>query len=154
MNVDNFKEQFKITNIIFYALLIWQLLFYAFAFWFSGSEGFTVNKELDEIFQFLIPLFGFTVMITSRFLYNKNISTVDEKEDVANKLAKYRTFKIIQWAMVEGASTIAIIGLMLTGNHLYSVVFIFLIGYFILIKPSNENFTSEMKISSTDSQKY
>jgi hypothetical protein len=96
--------------------------------------------------QFKVAL----MMTFSRFLFNKNISGVDEKGDATTKIAKYRTFKIIQWAQVESASMLSIIALMLTGNHLYSAVFIFLIGYFFLVKPSKENFVSEMKLSSAD----
>ena len=90
------------------------------------------------------------MMIFSRFLYSKNIYGVDENENVKTKIAKYRTFKIIQWALVESATMLSLIGLMSTGNHLYSAVFIFLIGYFFLVKPSKENFVSELKLNSAD----
>jgi len=153
MNGDNLKEQLKVTFSIYYALLIGQLLFFAVAFWFSGSENFTANKELDEIFQIIVPLFGLAMMIFSRFLYNKNISSVDENGDAITKIGKYRTFKIIQWAQVEGASMLSLVALMFTGNHLYSAVFIFLIGYFFLVKPSKKNFVSEMKLNSADAHK-
>jgi len=152
MNNDNLKEQFKATFIIYYALLTGQLLFFAVAFWFSQTENFTANKKLDEIFQIIVPVFGLAIMIISRFLYNKNISSVDENGDAKTKIAKYRTFKIIQWALVESATFSSLIALMLTGNYLYLAVFIFLIGYFFLVKPSKENFSSEMKLNSTDAQ--
>ncbi len=150
MKSDNLNEQLKITFIIYYALLTGQLLFFAVAFWYSGSEYFQANKELDEIFQIIVPVFGFALMIFSRFLYNKNVSGVDENADSITKIAKYRTSKIIQWAQVESASMLSLIALMLTGNHLYSAVFIFLIGYFFLVKPSKENFVNEMKLNSAD----
>ena len=153
MNSDNLKEQFKVTFFIYYALLTGQLLFFAVAFLFSGSENFTANKELDEIFQIIVPLFGLAMMIFSRFLYNKNIFGVDEIGDTITKIARYRTFKIIQWAKVESASMFSLVALMFTGNHLYSAVFIFLIGYFFLVKPSKENFVSEMKLNSADAHK-
>jgi len=153
MNNDNLKEQFKAAFIIYYALLTGQVLFFAVAFWFSGSENFTANKGLDEIFQIIVPIFGLAMMTFSRFLYNKNISGVDENGDAITKVAKYRTFKIIQWAQVESASMFSLIALMLTGNHLYSAVFIFLIGYFILVKPSKESFVNEMKLNSADANK-
>ncbi len=92
-------------------------------------------------------------MIFSRFLYNKNIFGVDEIGDTITKIARYRTFKIIQWAKVESASMFSLVALMFTGNHLYAAVFIFLIGYFFLVKPSKENFVSEMKLNSADAHK-
>ena len=150
MNNKNLKEQFKVALILYYALLTGQLIFFAVAFWFSGSENFIANKELDEIFQIIVPIFGFAMMTFSRFLYNKNISGVDENRDTITKITKYRTFKIIQWAQVESASMLSLVALMLTGNHLYSAVFIFLIGYFFFVKPSKENFVSEMKLNSAD----
>lgn len=150
MNSDNFKLQFKVTISIYFALLVGQLLFFAVAFWFFGTEEFTANRKLDEIFQITVPLFGLMMMTLSRVVYNKKISGMDEMGDAITKISKYRSFKIIQWAIVESATMFSLIALMLTGNHLYSAVFIFLIGYFFLVKPSKENFVSEMKINSTD----
>jgi len=150
MNSENLNEQLKVTFILYYALLTGQLLFFAVAFWFSGSENFTANKELDEIFQIIVPVFGFAMMVFSRFLFNKNISGDDENADMMTKITKYRIGKIIQWAQVEGASMLSLVALMFTGNHLYSAVFIFLIGYFYLVKPSKKNFINEMKLNSAD----
>lgn len=150
MNSDNLKLQIKVTFSIYFALLVGQLLFFAVAFWFSGTEEFTTNKELDEIFQITVPLFGLMMMTLSRVVYNKKISGIEGKGNAVAKIGKYRTFKIIQWAMVESATMFSVVALMLTGNHLYSAVFIFLIGYFFLVKPSKENFISEMKIDSAD----
>ena len=152
MYSNNLNDQFKVTSSIFYALLMGQLLFFVIAFWFSQSEEFTPSKKPDEIFQIIVPVFGLAMMIFSRYLYNKNISSVDERAEAKVKITKYRTFKIIQWALVESASLFSLIALMITGNHLYSAVFIFLIGYFFLVKPSKESFASEMKLNSTDAQ--
>ena len=68
MNSDNLNVQLKVAFIIYYALLTGQLLFFAVAFWFSGSENFSANKELDEMFQIIVPIFGFAMMTFSRFL--------------------------------------------------------------------------------------
>ncbi len=151
MNEDLIKEQLRITNSIYYALLLWQVVFFVIAYILISSDEFSAYKELDEIFQIIVPIFGFAIMAASRFLYIKNIAGVDTNSETSEKLIKYKTFKIIQWAMVEGAATFAVIALMLTGNNLYTVVFVFLIGYFIVIKPSKENFRSDMKLISSDS---
>ena len=84
-------------------------------------------------------------------IYNKNISSVNYNDDLLSKISKYRTFKIIQWALLESVGFLSIVGFIITGNYLHAIIFLFMLGFFILIKPSKEQFFRDFKIS--DDQK-
>jgi hypothetical protein len=73
---------------------------------------------------------------------------VNYNDDLLSKISKYRTFKIIQWALVESVGFLSIVGFIITGNYLYAIVFLFMLGYFFLIKPTKEQFIKDFKISS------
>ncbi len=147
MSDDKFSGQFKIAIIIYGALIIGQLIFFGIALFIVGKKVVESIQYLDDIFQVLIPILGLLVMILVRSIYNKNLSSVNSNEDVNSKIVKYRGFKIFQWALVESVSILSIIGLIITSNYLYAVVFLFMLGFFILIRPSKEQFFNDFKIS-------
>jgi hypothetical protein len=68
------------------------------------------------------------------------------------KIMYYRTSKIISWAMIESGCFLSLIAVMLTGNYFYVVVFIFLFGYFILIKPTGESLVRDLQLRADESE--
>jgi hypothetical protein len=70
---------------------------------------------------------------------------------ILQKITHYRTAKIVSWAMIESACFVALVATMLTSNYLYTVVFIFLVGYFILMRPSMESLIRDMRLNSEES---
>jgi len=147
MDDNNISEQFRLTGIIYGALIIGLITFFAIALFIVENKMVEPIQSIDEIFKFIIPIAGFAVMFLARSIYNKNISSVNISEDLLAKIAKYRTFKIIQWAQIESGAFLSLVGFILTSNYLYAIVFLFLLGYLILIKPSKEQFINDLKIS-------
>jgi hypothetical protein len=84
-------------------------------------------------------------------IYNQMILKFDSAANLLKKVSHYRTVKIISWAMIEGACFLSLVATMLTSNYLYVAVFIFLFGYFFLIKPSKESFIRDMHLNSDES---
>lgn len=147
MDDNNIWEQFRVTGIIYAALIFGLITFFAIALFIVENKNIEPIQSINEIFKFLIPIAGFAVMFLARSIYNKNISSVNFSEDLLAKITKYRTFKIIQWAQIESGAFLSLVGFILTGNYLYAIVFLFLLGYLILIKPSKEQFINDLNIS-------
>jgi hypothetical protein len=147
MDDNNLSEQFKVTGIIYGALIFGLITFFAIALFIVENKKIEPIQSINEIFKFLIPVAGFAVMFLARSIYNKNISSVNFNEDQLTKIAKYRLFKIIQWAQIEAGAFLSLVGFILTSNYLYAIVFLFMLGYFILIKPSKEQFIRDFRIS-------
>jgi hypothetical protein len=147
MDDNNISEQFRVTGIIYAALIFGLITFFAIALFIVENKNIEPIQSINEIFKFLIPIAGFAVMFLARSIYNKNISSVNFSEDLLAKITKYRTFKIIQWAQIESGAFLSLVGFILTGNYLYAIVFLFLLGYLILIKPSKEQFINDLNIS-------
>jgi hypothetical protein len=147
MDDNNISEQFKVTGIIYGALIFGLITFFAIALFIVENKKIEPIQSINEIFKFLIPVAGFAVMFLARSIYNKNISSVNFSEDLLAKITKYRTIKIIQWAQIESGAFLSLVGFILTGNYLYAIVFLFLLGYLILIKPSKEQFINDLNIS-------
>ncbi len=145
------QNQKRITNIIYISLIFGLLLFFIIAMILMQDKKAEGSEELDRIFTFLVPLIGLVIMFISRLIYNKKISKYDSTFSLLQKISYYRTAKIISWAMIEGGCFLALVATILTSNYLYVVVFIFLFGYFLLLRPSNESMIRDMRLNSEES---
>ena len=147
MSTDNLKEQLKVTRIIYVALVSGQLILFVIVLILVENNIVEPNLDLDEIFKFLIPAVGFIAMVMSHRIYLYKISNLKMDIELAEKLLKYRNYKITQWAMTEFASLISLAGFLITGDYLYVIVFLFLIGFFILNRPSEQQFKVDFRVS-------
>jgi len=152
INHQKIKEHFNITFTIFLALLAGMILVFAVSIWLVQSAEFVPNTDMDNLFQIVIPLVGLAAMFISRYLYKKQVMKVDKNSDIITKLNFYRTFKIISYALIEGAGFFTLIGFMITENYLYVFVFVFLIGFLLMIRPSREGFVSDFKVSRDETE--
>jgi len=147
MSKSEIKIQIAVNNKIYFAILFGQLLLFAIALWFVQTSQVEFSISGDDFFSLAVPLFGIIMMIASKFIYNKKISSIKREKELILKLSKYRTAKIIVWAMVESASLFSIVIFMSTGKYFYAVVFILIVGYYLLNRPSKENIAFDLQLS-------
>lgn len=134
------------TRYIFIIMLVGLILFFFSSLFLVDNKLVNNIKSLDGIFRILIPIVGILSMILANIIYNKKINRVFVNEGIEDKVNIYRSIKIIQWAIIEGAGFLSLIGFIITQNYLYSIIFLFLIGYFYLLKPTKAQLKSDMKI--------
>ena len=150
-NNPDIKNHLRVTNTIYYSLITGLLLFFIVIMVFIQDNDPTAGKELDNIFTFVVPIFGLMMMFISRMIYNQMILKFDSSANLLQKISHYRTAKIVSWAMIEGACFFAVVATMLTSNYLYVAVYIFLFGYFFLTRPSKESLIRDMRLNSEES---
>jgi len=141
-------NQLKMTKTIYYLLFSGMLLFFIIAVIFMQSNEAEMEKYPDKVFMLIVPLFGLLTMLISRTLHSRMISNYSTGTDVLKKIMRYRTAKIVSWAMVEAAYFLALIATILTSNYLYVTVAIFLFGYFFMLKPSGKSLMLDMHFNS------
>jgi predicted membrane channel-forming protein YqfA (hemolysin III family) len=146
-------NQLKVTNTIYYSMITGVILFFIVVMVFIQSKDPSEYKELNEIFRIVVPLIGLMTMFVSRMVYNKMVSKNTGGDDLLKKITDYRTAKIVSWAMIDGACFFSLVAAMITADYLYIAVFIFLFGYFFLMKPSKESFIRDMRLSSEESDR-
>jgi len=145
------KNQMRITNTIYYSLVTGLLIFFIVLMVLIQGKHSSTAKEVDTIFTIIVPVFGLMMMFISRMIYNQMLAKFDVNVALQQKITNYRTAKIISWAIIEGACFFALVATMLTSNYLYVAVFVFLFGYFFLMKPSKESLIRDMNLNSDES---
>lgn len=150
MNTPELKNRFNIVYIIYSALISGQLIFFIISYYLVENKLTETDQSVDEIFKILVPVIGIISMFVSYKLYNSKVSGYKESKELIQKLNFYLNNKIIQWAMLEGAGFLSLVAFLITGNYFYVIIFLFIIGFFILARPSKENFFLDFKISGSD----
>ncbi|MFC2102836.1 hypothetical protein ACFLSS_00240 [Bacteroidota bacterium] len=146
MNKEIFNEHFKKTSYIYYLLLLGKISFLVVSL--VLVDYFNIKDEAikNDFLRIFIPIVGIIVMILSNKIYNRSISGIKANASLENKLFKYRTYKIMQWALIEGAGFLALTVFIFTKQYLYVIISLFLIGYFILLRPTKRQLRTDMKI--------
>jgi len=149
--INSVSQHHKINNILFFSLLIGQLLFIAVALFVvqTGKVGIP-DEELDLIFLIVVPLFGMTAMFVSRLIYNKKIESIKSQNDKLKRIINYRTTKIISWAIIEGTVIFSSVIYIRSNNIIYIAAALFLFGFFIMNRPSKEQFKEVCNLSESD----
>ena len=146
------KNQLRITNTIYYSMIASLTFFFIVAIIFIQDKEAQTGSELDTILTVLVPVYGFLMMLISKMIYSKMLARQNPDSQLLQKVMHYRTAKIISWAIIESGCIISLLAVMITSNYFYVVVFIFLFGYFILIKPSGESLVRDLQLKSDESE--
>lgn len=149
-NQSDVQANFKINYILFGALLMGLIIFALLAYFGFTKNLDKVDESLLNIFMFIIPLFAILEIFLSRFMYNKTIKQLPENSTLLEKMGKYRTAKIISWALLEGAGLFCIVVFIMTKADFFLIVFFVIIVAFILSKPSVNEFITDFKIEGED----
>jgi hypothetical protein len=149
-NQSNPKENFKINFVIYFALLTGILMFAILAYFFQSEQEVRLNESLLNIFTYIVPTFAVFEIFLSRFMYNKFVQQIKSEATLFEKISKYRTTKIVSWALLEGAALFSIVAFIITRSvFFYLVLFVILIA-FILSKPSLDEFLNDFRIEGNE----
>lgn len=144
-------NQFRVTKTIYSSIFTGMFVFLTFVIIIIQGDKAEGGNDLDKIFTIIVPVFGLLSMFIARMIYNRMIGNYSAEADLIRKIMRYRTAKIISWALVEAACLLALIATMFTSNYLYIVVIIFLFGYYLMLKPSKESLIRDLRLSAEES---
>ena len=149
-DISEIKNQLKIINIIHLSLMAGMLLFFIVVIVVIRSNEMNINKDLDKIFTIIVSVYGLIAMFSARLIFNLIISKYTSGTDLQDKIFKYRSAKIVSWAILESGCILSIIATMLTSNYLYIAVLIFLLGYFYMLRPSRQSLINDLQLNSQE----
>jgi DMSO reductase anchor subunit len=147
---SNPKENFKINYIIYFALLAGVIMFALFAYFFPNKQEVGPNESFLNIFTYIVPTFAVFEIFLSRFMYNKFVMQIQSNATLFEKIGKYRTAKIISWALLEGAALFSVVAFIITRSVFFYVVLLVIIVAFILSKPSVDEFLNDFRIEGNE----
>jgi hypothetical protein len=146
------KAYLNFLTILHAALLGTQLLV-AIAFYYideTNPIASAETKNLDEIFQFIIPAFLVASYIGSTMFVKNQLKALQAKETLREKLSGYTALLLIKLALLEVPSLFALVCFLLTSSYLYFALAGLIMLVFLLNRPTPSRIVNDLELSPTD----
>lgn len=124
-------------KILHKALYIGLVIFAAVATYLVASNSASnVIGDFESIMQIIALVFTAIAVFLGEKLFKNKLLIIKEQSDNKVKLELYRQASITQWALLEAAAIISIVGFFLSTNYAFLALTICIIIYFILLSPT------------------
>ncbi len=140
--LEGIKKEWLPLQIIHFSLIAGILIFLATVLLLS-PEGLRIAYPADSV-PFLIvnlcvallPLIA--VPIVKKSMYGPE--KMKSEADIRKRFDAYRSYKVIQWALIEGPALMGVVTTLVVDNAVFLIFTIFHLAYLITTKPSKQEF--------------
>lgn len=140
------QQRVKTLTIIFYAILLSQIIFMAVATVVQRDVDH-VDAETAAIFKIAVPVYTIAVIAAAFFLRRSRLAAAQAMGSPEEKVASYVTSVIISLALIEGGSLLSTVAYMLTGNYVFFGTWAAALLALSTLKPSAEKMGTELGLS-------
>ncbi len=144
------EKFFTTIDILFFALLSGQTIYFFIGVFLIQSGNMEGLPGLNTIFMFITPVVVLSIVLSSKFIYSKQVASFDRTSSLENKLVSYRTNNIVKLALLEGANIFNISVMIITTSYFFAALFIIIIALFFLNRPTKEKLIVDYEISSDE----
>ena len=144
---------FATLNIIFFALLSGQTIYFFIGLFLMQSDNTNTFAGMNTLFMFVTPVVVLSSILASKFIYTKQVSAFDKGLPVLDKMVSYRTATIIRLALLESANIFSISVMLITSDYFFAALFVIIIILFFLNRPTKEKFIMDYEVSADDAVK-
>lgn len=141
---------FKTLSILFYALLVGQVMFLLIVTGLTLGGIVEGYEALTKIFSFAVPAFLIAAVFFSNKIYKRRLLEIAANHSIADKLAQYRGLSIIRFAIIEGGVLFAIIAFFITSSKPLGLMAAAGILFFIMLRPTKEKIIQDLQLSGVD----
>ncbi len=126
-------------------MLMAQALFFGVILYITIATEGTSTHSMANLLIILVPLWAFLVLIAGTAMFKRKTLEIqeDQRSNTAQKLNKYRSALIINWAMIEALALFCLISYLLVRDLLYLVLFACLFFLFLSKRPTKERTLSD-----------
>lgn len=146
ISFKNFGDFLNKIMLIYFALIS-STLMVGVVFYFLVKDIQPSNEDLFFPLILVAIIMLFTSLFIIKFLNGLQLKSINEKNNLSEKLPAYLTLQIIKFAMIEGIALFTLVGFYLTVNPLFFIVFIGALSFYIIERPSKEKFLFEVELA-------
>ncbi|MBK8609329.1 MAG: hypothetical protein IPL84_05115 [Chitinophagaceae bacterium] len=144
---------FSTMNIMHRALLAGQVIFNAIMFYLVYSkEMMPLFTHQEKMMQIAAIGYAAIAIFAGTSLFKKKLALINDDTggDARTKLTKYRSASMLQWGLMEAASLVCGICLLLTGNYAFLALSAVLILYFAMLMPVKNRIAAQLNLQSNE----
>ena len=148
--MESKANDLKAIQTLYKALLVGQLLFAAIAFVITRTKNGGLafdDPSISNIFLIIAIALAIVCVSSSYILFRKKISDINQQDDLSIKLQGYRAALILQLALAEAPTLLAIIFFMLTGSSYLLILVVALLLNFLNLYPSKNKLAQQLELN-------
>lgn len=150
---NNWEKFYQKLNIIFHGIIASSLIPFAWVFLETQgefAEGPLVAGTSAMVIKVLLVIASAGILGYSRIFRQKAYAKSAEEPRMEEKLNAYLSVKIKHYAILESAAIIALLGLYLTKDQLFSFVYVLVLFMFSLERPAFDRVAREIGMKEKD----
>lgn len=144
------KENFRITNVVFLALLSGMFFILVAAYFVVSNNEYQRDDDLFNTLLIVNTIVSGLMIFLPRRFYEAAVKGFDKKLDLNSKIIHHRTQNIIRWAMIEASVLLAVVSTLVTGDLIFLAFALIMISFFYINKPAIEKFEIEYQLTSEE----
>lgn len=144
-------------NMIFHGIVASTMIPFAWAFLETQKEfpeGPLLDRSFVLVFEIGVIAVAAILIIYSHFSAKNGLEKVWREAGIEAKLSVYLQEKVKLYALLELAALLGFVGLYLTKEHLFTVVYLVVLFIFSLRRPSFDRVARETRIRSKELQDW
>lgn len=138
-------KPFLRTLKIIHASLCMGLIFCS-GFVFMQNGGFEVALN-NDVFIFVVPIIAITAYFGNKWVYQNLIQNLPKTEALSKKLQRYYAASLVKYAIIEGASFLALFAYYYKGTAMHLVIALCLMIYLFFQRPTLERLKQELPLN-------
>jgi hypothetical protein len=108
-----------------------------------------MNDSIDDIFQYMIPIFGLIFIPIGFVLFKKRLKVITENDSIDSKLQMYRGIVVQRIAFIEGVAIFSVVAFLITLNNLYIAYTLIALVFYLPIYPTLNKVENDLAIKSS-----
>jgi len=142
----------KILKIIHIALCVGLVLFTGFAYLQIGD--FSKANADSSLMLYIVPTIAVVGYFGSKYLFKNLIQKISKEDSLTEKLQRYQSASIVQYAVIEGPGFLSIMTYYSTGNMLFLAIAVCLIAYLYSLRPTLEKLKNELDLNFEEQKEF
>ncbi|WP_132435457.1 hypothetical protein [Natronoflexus pectinivorans] len=108
------------------------------------------DDSLRDVFIYIVPIFVVNGFVAGQIIFKSRLKKIKTYNNLSSKMVAYRGAMIIRLAMLEGASLFTITICFLTADLTFLAISVFIIIYFIILKPTVEKIAVDLELNRSE----
>ena len=144
--IDNIKSNFKKLDNYFIILLASQLFLIITSLFIVSNQSENSSQYLSNNVRIVIMVVTLSAVLILRVYYNVSIIKLRNAESIEKQSSEFYNLNINRMAILETISLINLIAFLITYQFVFLIICGILFILFIIYRPTEKSFNSEMKV--------
>ncbi len=142
-------EFYNKLNLFFHLLIAGPLLVFVFLYLESNAgdgRELLVQGEMATVLRYSLPMIIILSAAMSFVMFKRSLQVARNEVGLQNKLSHYFRYSFVKYGMIEFSSIAAVLGLYLTDELIYTVLYVALLMLLSVSRPTVYRICRELKL--------